>query len=139
MRLRKPCVLALLRRFGCSVRFIELLYRHSEVFSRPSRVYPKPATPSSNLESKSALANTSRTGPYRRKMLQNGVYNVHVSRGVHPCTGSEAPPDGRTATPQGRFFCSYPQAVDNFVDNHVNCLQIRVLRSWTIALGSGVR
>jgi hypothetical protein len=43
------------------------------VFDPPTRVYPKLATPSSNLQGKSALANASHPGPDCRKILQNGV------------------------------------------------------------------
>jgi hypothetical protein len=68
------------------------LYRYSEVFSRPSRVYPKPATPSSNLGSKFALANTRHLDPSYRKMLQNGVYSVHVPRDAHHSAGPEVLP-----------------------------------------------
>ena len=34
---------------------------------------------------------------------------------------------GPKVTPRRRFLCGYPQAVDNSVDNHVNCLQRLVL------------
>jgi hypothetical protein len=36
MRLRKPCVLALLRRFGWYVRFIKLLYERSGCLEQPN-------------------------------------------------------------------------------------------------------
>jgi hypothetical protein len=48
--------------------------------------------------------------------------------------GLKYSPDGLIVTPSGGSLCSYPQAVDKSVDNHVNCLQIWVLRLWAIAL-----
>jgi hypothetical protein len=48
--------------------------------------------------------------------------------------GLKCAQDGLTATPWGGFLSIYPQAVDKFVDNHVNCLQTRILRSWAVAL-----
>ena len=48
--------------------------------------------------------------------------------------GLKYSPDGLTVTLWGRSHCSYPHAVDKFVDNYVNCLQMWILRSRAIAL-----
>jgi hypothetical protein len=104
------------------------------VFRRPVRVYPKPATPSSDPGGKSAFANIDLSSTSRRKMLQNSFFDAHISEVIRLVTGPEArpcQPHSRLTAPVSR---SYPQAVDKPVDNHVNYLQKWLLRSMAIAL-----
>jgi hypothetical protein len=68
-------------------------------------------------------------------MLQTDVYLVNYPTDaltVSGATGRHFRLLERLASRMGR---SYPQAVDNFVDNNVNCLQKQILLSRAIALG----
>src|SRR5215212_1893877 len=113
---------------------MELLCRYSEVFRRPTRVYPKPATPSSSPKSNSAFANVRSAGPTRRKMLQNSSWNTYEPGPPTPLQGPKSAHMGLIPTPGSTFPCSYPQPVDKLVDNHVNYLQNEILCPRAIAL-----
>ena len=72
--------------------------------------------------------------PLTEKCCKTAFMMCPCSRSYISAQGLKCSHDGLIASPWGRFYGSYPQPVDKFVDNHVNCLQTRVLRSWAVAL-----
>lgn len=80
MRLRKPWVFALLRRFGWYVRFIRLLYRRFRMYRGSEAVYPKPQQPSSQQAPVDDLRRAAFFCSNSRKILQTDVYLLILVR-----------------------------------------------------------
>jgi hypothetical protein len=60
-------------------------------------------------------------------MLQKDVYPLRERFEAFAVRGATRHYFGRWGVPRAKLAQSYPQVVDNFVDNHVNCLQKRIL------------
>ena len=141
MRLRKPCVFALLRRFGWYVRFMELLcfgplntQDNRREYIRSPRDHPAPED----------RAKRSPTHPSARARSMGKCCKTSANCDKPECSACERASSWRdrrgiSGTCAARFSSCYPQVVDKFVDNHVNILQNHNLFPNAIALWRGVR
>ena len=139
MRLRKPCVLALLRRFGWYVRFIKLLYERFRFLEQPSEYIRSLVSHPASKSHNEASAITALRRESNRKVLQNKIYIALLTplwmmvlvrlMVVAQCFLHR----------EWKLSKLLSTVVDKFVDNYVNILQRWHLTASAIALWRGVR
>ena len=138
MRLRKPCVLALFRRFGWYVRFIKLLYERSGCLEQPNE-YIRSLV--SHPASKSHYEVSAIT-PLRRESKQESPAKQDLSSALDTLWTIVLVRSivlvWCVLRREGKLSKQLSTIVDNSVDNCVNHLQTHYLFANAIALWWGV-